>query len=616
MNIGSPTFEAYDRRLGRLRDALRERGWAATILPTADPHQSEYVADRFAAREYLSGFTGSAGVLVVTAMGADNPGGGLFTDSRYFVQAPTELAAASRLPMVRAPQGGDAYADWLAEHLPRGATVGVDGRLFTVAQARKLRRVLAKADIELALDGDLADAYWPDRPALPATPLYSHDVTFAGRAAGEKLDELRAALRAERLSHTLLTSLDEIAWLLNVRASDIPLNPLAIAYAIVGVDGATTLFTAPGRIGAATRERLARFGVSVRDYGEHEAGLRALSGDARVGIDESQVNAHLAGLLPEAQRVSFASPVRLAKAIKNETEIGHARHAHERDAVALVRAFRWLEGALARGEPVRECDFVDALARERARGEHYVGPSFDAIVAYGPNAALPHYHSHRGSDAAIEPRGILLVDSGGQYLDGTTDLTRTLALGPGVTDAQRRRYTQVLKGHIALATAVFPAGTPGAQLDTLARQFLWADGVDFGHGTGHGVGFFLNVHEAPQGFAPGAKSARARTGHVAGMLTSNEPGFYVEGEYGIRIENLVLATEAFPDRAGGADEKRFLRFETIGYFPVDTALLERRLLTERERDWLNGYHAEVLRRLSPKLGADERAWLEGKCGGI
>ena len=612
MTIEESATATYAARLRGLREALRARGIAATVVPTADPHQSEYVAERFAAREYLSGFTGSAGVLVVTTRAHDTPPGALFTDSRYFVQAPTELARASGLPMVRALQGDDGYAGWLARHLPAGSTVGIDGRLFTVAQVRRLRRVLAEADLELAIDVDVADAYWPDRPALPGTPLFSHDVALTGRSATDKLTELRSALADARLTHTFLTSLDEIAWLLNIRASDIRHNPLAIAYARVGTDSAT-LFTAPDRIDAPTRARLRATGVDVRPDGDHEAGLTELDPSARVGIDEQQVNAHLAGLLTEEQRVPFASPVKLAKATKNTVEVSHIRRAHERDGVALVRAFRWLEARLAGGEEVRESDFVDVLGRERARGEHYYGPSFSAIVAYGPNAALPHYHSVPGDDAALGPSGILLVDSGGQYRDGTTDITRTLALGPGVTAEQRRRYTQVLRGHIALATAVFPEGTTGAQLDTFARQHLWADGVDFGHGTGHGVGFFLNVHEAPQGFAPGARSERARTPHRAGMFSSNEPGFYAEGEYGIRIENLVLAVEAFPERPERGGERRFLRFETITYFPIDTSLVEVELLTQAERAWLDGYHAEVVRRLSPKLGPEDRVWLAEKC---
>ena len=608
----SPPDRTFADRLNRLRAAMRERDVAATVVPTADPHQSEYVAERFALREYLSGFTGSAGVLVITQQHLDERGGALFTDSRYYVQATTELSRTSGLPMVKTEQGGDSYGAWLAGKLPAGATVGIDGRLFTVARVRSLRRVLAEADLELVTDADFADACWPDRPALPATPLFSHPDALAGRSAEEKLADLRGELAAARLTHTLLTNLDEIAWVLNIRASDIHLNPLAIAYAIVGRDAAT-LFTAPDRVDDETASRLEGIGVDIRPYAALAEGLDSLPADARVGIDEAQVNQYLAERIGDARRVPFASPLRLAQAVKNDTEIANTRRAHERDGVALVRAFRWLEARLAAGDEVRECDFSAALTRERARGEHYYGPSFEAIVAYGPNAALPHYHSKPGADARIESRGILLVDSGGQYRDGTTDITRTVALGPGVTDAQRRRYTQVLRGHIALATAIFPERTTGAQLDTFARQYLWRDGVDFGHGTGHGVGSFLSVHEAPQGFAPGAKSERARTPHLAGMLSSNEPGYYVEGEYGIRIENLVLGTPAFPERPLADGERRFLRFETIGYFPIDTTLIDLDLFPAADRAWLDAYHAEVVRRLSPKLDAEERAWLEEKC---
>ena len=600
-----PTYAA---RLGRLRAAMAEAGVDAVILPSADPHQSEYVAERYAVRTYVSGFTGSAGIAVVT-----RDGGGVWTDSRYYVQAPRELGATSGLAMMRAAQGGHEYLDWLAEQLPGGATVGIDGQLFTVAQVRRMRQAFAKTSLELRTDVDLADATWPDRPALPATPLFSHAVSFAGRTAADKLAELRGELAEAGLTHTFLTALDEVAWLLNVRASDIHCNPLAIAYALVGPEH-VDLYTAPDRIDEATAARFRESGIRVHPYAQHAAALAELPGEARVGIDEEQVGYALAAGLSREQYAAFASPVRLAKALKNATEIGHIRRAHVRDGVALVRAFRWLEATLQeRG--VRECEFVDVLARERARGEHYYGPSFDAIVGYGANAALPHYRSLEGADAEIRPAGILLVDSGGQYHDGTTDITRTLALGPGVTDEQRARYTLVLKGHIAVAEAVFPEGTHGVQLDTFARQHLWSRGLDYGHGTGHGVGFFLNVHEPPQGIAP-ALSERGRTRFRAGMFTSNEPGYYVEGAYGIRIENLVLSVDAFPAKADVEGERRFLRFETITYFPIDTTLVARSLLTAAEIGWLNAYHREVVERLSPHLDADERAWLEAKCAAL
>ncbi len=589
----------------------------ALILPSADPHQSEYVAQRWAARTHFSGFTGSAGTAVLTL-----DGGGVWTDSRYYVQAPRELERTSGLPMMKAKQGGSEYVTWLSENLPEGATVGIDGQLFTVKQVRAIQQAFAKAaggkkGLELRTDVDILHEAWPDRPALPTSTLFSHDVKYAGRSVVDKLDDLRHHLTEAGLTHTVLTALDEIAWLLNIRASDIHCNPLAIAYAIVGLQE-VTLFTAPDRIDEATQRRFARLDIKVRPYADIDRGIRELPQDARIGIDEAQVNYKLArqlssefgGPVAPEQVVAFPSPLRLAKAIKNETEIAHIRVAHEKDGVALVRAFRWLEHEL-RERTVRECEFVDLLTQERAKQALYYGPSFDAIVGYGANAALPHYRSIPGEDAEINPHeGILLVDSGGQYQDGTTDITRTFGLGK-VTDEQRTRYTLVLKGHIALAQAVFPVGTKGIQLDVLARQHLWQQGLNFGHGTGHGVGFFLNVHEPPQGVAPGL-SERGRTGFQAGMFTSNEPGYYLEGKYGIRIENLVLAIPAF-DEDEEEEENEFLRFETITYFPIDYLLLEPDLLTADERRWLNAYHAEVYERLSPRLDEDEREWLRDRC---
>lgn len=581
---------------------MQQAGVDATILPSADPHQSEYPTDRYKARAYFSGFTGSAGTAVVTA-----DGGGVWTDSRYFVSARAELSRASGLAMYEAAQGGAPHVSWLAGQLAAGSTVGIDGELFTVAQVRHLERELAGAGVGLRTDVDLLDAAWPGRPELPATEMFSHDVKYAGRSAEEKVAELREAMAAAGVTHTFLTALDEIAWLLNVRASDIHCNPLALAYLLVGAD-ALAVFTEESRIDGATRARFRDSGYAVLPYGAFAKTLRTLPADAVVGVDETQVNATVSALIPEGQRKAFPSPVRLAKALKSETEVRHLRNAHVKDGRALVRAFRWLDEALAAGREVRECDFVAVLTRERSREEGYYGDSFDAIVGYGENGALPHYRSVPGEDAVIRREGVLLVDSGGQYLDGTTDVTRTFGMG-AVDEEARRNFTLVLKGMIALSRAVFPKGTRGIQLDTLARQYLWAQGLDFGHGTGHGVGFFLNVHEPPQGFTP-SLAERGRTPFRAGMFSSNEPGYYEEGAYGIRIENLVLATEAFPGEAGKED---FLRFETVTYFPIDRVMLDEELLTPEESAWLEEYHRLVWDKLSPGLHEGEREWLRGKC---
>lgn len=580
---------------------MQNAGVQALILPSADPHQSEYVAERWKSRQFFSGFSGSAGTAVIT-----QDGGGVWTDSRYYVSAKAELAKTSGLQMMKSAQGSAEYVEWLAAQLPKGSVVGIDGQLFTVDQVKSIRKRFRKTQLSLRTDVDLIDEAWPQRPGMPSSKIFSHEIKYTGRSIDEKLASLRAKMKKDGLSHTFLSALDEIAWLLNMRASDIECNPLAIAFALVGHEK-VQLFTAPDRVDETTQTAFGASDVEVLAYAEHEKALQQLPKEAKVGIDPSQVNDFLAGLLSEDQYSAWPSPIRHEKALKNPTEVEHMRRAHVKDGVALVRAFRWLEHEL-RERTVRECEFVDVLGRERAKQDLYFGNSFSAIVAYGANAALPHYHSIPGEDAEIRPEGILLVDSGGQYLDGTTDITRTFGLGK-VSDEMRTRYTLVLKGMIALSQAVFPKGTRGLQLDSLARQFLWQQGLDFGHGTGHGVGFFLNVHESPQGFAPNM-SERGQTGYEAGMFSSNEPGFYKEGEYGIRIENLVLAIPAFPQDEVAEGEKEFLRFETITYYPIDVLLLEPDLLTPAEREWLNAYHEQVYKRLSPKLDKDERKWLK------
>ncbi len=606
MSAATAPHTAYGARLSSLREAMKRLDVHAVILPSADPHQSEYVAERWSTRSYISGFTGSAGTAVVTL-----DGGGLWTDSRYFVQGPIELARTSGLAFMKAGQGTAEYIDWLAKELPDGATVGIDGKLFTVNQVRAIKKKFADTSLELRTDVDLVDEVWSDRPAMPSSTLFSHDIKYAGKSAIEKLGDLRTQMKEAGLSHTFVSSLDEIAWLLNIRASDIKCNPLAIAYALVGADR-VDLFTDPSRVDGETSKRFGESSIHVHAYSAHEEALLAITGEQKVGIDEGQVNYHLASLVRDECYVAFSSPLRLAKAIKNKVEIAHIREAHVKDGVALVRTFRWLEHTL-RTETIRECDVVDKLHEERSKQPLFYGDSFDAIVGYGENGALPHYHSVPGEDAVIKDEGVLLVDSGGQYLDGTTDITRTFGLGK-VTDEQRTRYTLVLKGHIALSRSLFPTGTRGIQLDILARQFLWQQGLNFGHGTGHGVGFFLNVHEPPQGIAA-TMSERGKTGFVEGMFTSNEPGFYQEGEYGIRIENLVLTVPAFPEESA-EDPEKFLRFETITYYPIDYLLLEPDLLTTEERDWLNAYHDEVYARLSPKLNEEERAWLKERCASL
>lgn len=598
MAIEKSPQEIYAARLAALRSQLVSHNVDAIIIPSADPHQSEYVADCWATREYFSGFTGSQGTVVIT-----QNAGGLWTDSRYFIQAPKELSNTSGLPLMKSLQGGSEYISWLVESLNEGSTVGIEGKMFTINQVEHLKKSFASKKINLKIDVDFIDAAWEDRPALPSSTLFSHDVKYAGKSAEEKLGELRAQMKQQGLTHFLMTSLDEQAWLLNYRASDIKCNPLAISFLIVGLDSCV-LYTDESRIDKETKARFKDISVSIKPYASIDEDLKNIKSPQALGIDEAQTNAFLANLVDRKVFKAFKSPVRRAKAIKNEIEIGHIDTAHIKDGVALTQAFMWLENELE-SRKVGEAEFGSKLGDFRSKQANYYGTSFDPIVGYQGNGAIVHYRAIEGDDAQIRKSGVLLVDSGGQYHDGTTDITRTIGLGNNTAE-QKKHYTLVLKGHIALDRAIFPTGTKGVQLDTFARQYLWHQGLNYGHGTGHGVGFFLNVHEPPQGITPGL-GERGKTTFEAGMFTSNEPGYYLTDEYGIRLENLVLTEYAFPGRTD------FLKFRAITYFPFDKNLMDKNLLTTEEIAWINNYHHLVYTKLSPSLNQEERRWLEQKC---
>jgi Xaa-Pro aminopeptidase len=438
---------------------------------------------------------------------------------------------------------------------------------------------------------DLFDKIWDGRPALPKARVFEHDARFAGQARAERIAATRAAMGdADGL---LITTLDDVAWLLNLRGSDVECNPVAIAHCLLEKERAY-LFVGENKVPPALEKALLADGVHLRPYGEARSFLHSLRENYIISINPTTLNAQLYDAIPETAVVlEGKTPTTAMKAIKNSTEVGHIRQAMARDAVALLRLFRWLDEELDI-RPVSEVEVSDQLIEFRKMGEYYYGESFPAIVGYKGNGAIVHYRPLKGSCARLKKEGILLLDSGGQYHDGTTDITRTVALGTP-TPTQKRHFTLVLKGHIALATQHFPKGTTGMQLDTLTRQFLWKDDLNFGHGTGHGVGFFLNVHEGPQGIGP-IPQGRYMERMKEGMFTSNEPGLYITGEYGIRIENLILAVPA--ENRGFGD---FLRFDTLTLFPIDLNLVEDSLLTKEERDWLNDYHQEVWDRVSPLL---------------
>lgn len=593
----------FTAKLTGLRNLMAEQKLDAYIIPTADPHQSEYVPDRWAHRIWITGFTGSAGTAIVTHKHA-----GLWTDARYFLQAEQELEGSGfELHRLKVQTQAE-YLDWLCQHLQPGQVVACDFWCFSYAQLRMFDQTLSAHQLVLKDSGDLMDSLWDDRPGLPLGPVYEHLPKFAGAKREEKLKRLRNGLNWKKTDYLILSALDEIAYLLNLRGSDVRCNPVFLAYLVVSKDRAV-LFISPEKLNPSIKQKLMDAGVELMDYQKMESFLKELNPEARLQFDPTSLNAKLALRFQPKSMVEDSSPVMWMKAIKNEKERQHIRNAMEKDGVALVKSFMWLEKTLKKGKTPMESEFAQYIALSRSQQSHYVGESFDAIIGYNANGAIIHYKPDAQSSAKIKSKGILLVDCGGQYLDGTTDITRTIALGK-TNRAYKQQYTAVLLGHIALAQVKFPEGTKGIQLDAFSRQYLWNLGLNFGHGTGHGVGYFMNVHEPPQGFVS-AWNQRGQTPMQEGMLTSNEPGYYQEGHYGIRIENLVL--NVLDSRQ---QDQRFLRFETVSLFPIETTHLDHSMMHKSAVIWLNDYHREVYKRLSPHLDATEKKWLKAKCKAI
>jgi Xaa-Pro aminopeptidase len=587
-------------RIEALRNWLQQNSIDAIILPSNDPHQSEYVAEHWKTREWISGFTGSAGTVVITQDHA-----GLWTDSRYFLQASEELQIGGLTLHKLVTQGEAEYLEWLASELLEGKRVGIDKMLFSKDQVSYMDHIFAKDNIELVLIEDPFDFIWANRPSLPKEMIFEIDSSFTGQTRQERVKSVFQKLQEKGCSHMLVTALDEVAWLLNLRGRDVSCNPVFIAYAMIhpaGVD----LFVDNNKVSINLKEKLASEGVQLYPYSALEKYLSELSVDVTLLLDNSKTAIALYEAVGTPKILETISPITLLKAKKNATEQHFLRQAMIKDGVALLKAHRWLELKIEEGTPIEESEFADYIALCRSQQQGYFGESFDAIIGFKSNGAIVHYRPVKGQSASIEGRGLLLFDSGGQYFDGTTDITRTICIG-SPTQEEQKYYTLVLKGHIALAKAIFPEGTKGVQLDILARQFLWADMANYGHGTGHGVGFFMNVHEPPQGFVTGLNE-RGKTSHEEGMYTSNEPGYYKEQSFGIRIENLVL-TQVY----GKSDYGSFLCFETITLYPIDTSLIDNTLLAPEEKYWLNQYHQKVQTELLPFLNKEEQQWLIDKC---
>lgn len=587
-----------DEKLGLMRIEMGKRNIDAYICPSSDPHNSEYVAELWKTREWISGFTGSAGVVVVTQDYA-----GVWTDSRYFLQGETETANSEFVLNKVYNQFAPKHIDFLINNLPDNATVGFDGCCMSLGSVNRLKRKSKQKNFKLQPDYDLFEAIWKDRPSIPLNEIFIHDLSFAGQTCGEKIVAIQKQMEDQGADYHLVTTLDDIAWIFNIRGKDVESNPVAVAYALLEMDKAT-LYIDPAKLNEETRSFLQQENVEIQNYNDLVKDLNNLAEDQNCLIDPNNCNYTLYQAI-NAKIINGKTISRHLKALKNDTEVAHFKEAMIKDGRALTKAFIWLEKTL-KERSVSECELSDKLDECRNTQAHYKGESFSPIVGYRGNGAIIHYKPHPDTCAQIENNGYLLCDSGGQYLDGTTDITRTFCFGEP-SEEFRLHYTLVLQGMIRLTQAIFPKGTNGAQLDILARQALWNNGLNYLHGTGHGVGFFLNVHEAPQGFAPG-DNQRANTIHEVGMVTSNEPGYYLEDHYGIRVENVILTVPS--------DKEGYLEHQTLTMFPIETGMIDLSILQESEKGWLNRYHKKVYDRLSPGLSSEENEWLAEKCKAI
>lgn len=587
-------------KLAALRKLMQAEGLSAYIVPGTDPHASEYMAAHWTETTWLSGFTGEAGTMVVTLREAK-----LFTDSRYYLQAGIELKD-STIDLMRASDiDCPSINQWLMDNLEAGAQVGVNPEMWSVNEFAGMRQEFAEAGMGLK-SVDLIRPLWTeDRPSIPLTPLYEYEVRFAGEPVGDKLVRIRKAMAQKKADAMVISALDEIAWLLNIRGYDVEYNPVVISYVVLEQDK-VTLFVLPEKVDAAAAAYLQREGIAVKDYEDVFAYISSLKGT--VMYDGAKVNEALYEAIPEGcRKVNVQSPVLKDKSHKNAVELAGERKAMLQDNVALTRFFKWLEEEAFK-TPQTEWTLMEKLHEYRLMGENFVEESFGTIAGYKGNGAIVHYAATADNCAEVKPEGMLLLDSGGQYLDGTTDITRTVWLGGEMPQQAKLDYTYVLKGHLALGHIQWPRGTRGNQLDALAKQAMWQAGITFGHGTGHGVGHFLGCHEGPQN----VRTDMNPTVLEAGQICSDEPGIYRTGEWGIRIENLV-AVEPAPRMAACTTEDEFLRWETLTLCYYDTSLIEMSLMTEQEIEWINRYHKKVYELTAPLLTADEAAWLEKKC---
>lgn len=574
----------------QIREIMKKHKIDFYIAPSADAHQSEYVADYYRGRAYLSGFTGSAGTLLVGLNEAK-----LWTDGRYFIQAEEQLKDTGIDLMKIAVEGYETLNEWIAANIKEGNVLSLDGNCYSFNQYKELKKIAEKNNFKIEMNKDILNEVWLDRPSLPKDKMFIHEEKYAGKSVDEKLNAIREIMKKEKVSSYLVSSLDDIAWCFNIRGNDIAFNPVVISYAIITMDQAE-LYVDKNKVTSDVEERLKLQNINIFEYDEIEKAVKELSG--RVMIDPAKVNAKLAALI-SAEIVERSNITTELKAIKNDVEIANLEKCQVRDGVAMVKFIKYLKENVGKKE-ITEISAAEKLSAIRAEGENAKGDSFSTIAGYKEHAAMMHYSATEESNYELKPAGLFLVDSGGQYLDGTTDITRTFVLGD-LTDEEKRDFTLVLKGHINLARAKFLKGTNGMNLDILARGPLWQYGIDYKCGTGHGVGFFLNVHEGPQGIRPRGNDVPLEPG----MILTNEPGVYKEGKFGIRTENTLLVVKDETTESG-----EFYRFETISYCPIDLDGVKVKLLNPEEKLWLNRYHRIVYEKLSPYLNKEEKEFLK------
>ena len=583
-------------RLSALRKFMESKNLNVFVIPSTDPHLSEYPAATWESRKWISGFTGSAGTIVVTLKEA-----GLFTDSRYFLQGKTELANTGLdLFKVGLPETPE-MIDWIIDQAGENGKVGIDGLVYAAADAQLLENRLKRKNIELVTQFDPFAEIWKDRPEIPTNEIFILPEDVTGESAKSKINRIVEVLKKEDADGMLMVTLDAIAWTFNIRGNDVDFNPVAVAYAYIS-EKETVLFINPKKLTNEVADNLKQQGVTLAAYDKIFDFVSNLPANSSVLVTGSKINRRLLQTIPaNCTVIDVPSPADLMKSKKNETELKGFRNAMLKDGIALVKFYMWMEKAVPAGE-VTEVTIEDKLREYRSQQPLYFGESFNTIAGYAGNGAIVHYHATPENHSKVEPKGLMLIDSGAQFMDGTTDITRTLAVGE-LTEQMKKDYTNVLKGHIQIATAIYPQGTRGSQLDVLARKALWDNCLHYSHGTGHGIGHFLNVHEGPQNIRLEENSVTLQPG----MVTSNEPGLYRADEYGIRIENLIVTQEYNKNEFG-----TFYNFETITLCPIDTTPIVKDLLTDKEIEWLNNYHTMVFDKLNSHLNSEEKAWLKEK----